>query len=119
MSVASYQQDVIFDIDLENFEQRVLNTSHERIVLVDFWAAWCSPCLVLAPTLIEVVQEYEGSVLLAKLEVDEGDNMKLAGQYQTRGFPTVVLFQNGIEKNRFISARPKSFIREFIDPYLP
>lgn len=118
MSVASSQPEVIFDVNLEDFQTRVLDQSFERIVLVDFWAAWCAPCLVIAPILTEVVTEYNGQVLLAKLEVDEGENMKLAGQYQTRGFPTVILFRQGMEQARFISAQSKSFIQDFINPYL-
>ncbi len=118
MSVASNRHEVIYDVNLENFDQQVLQASCERIVVVDFWAAWCSPCLVLAPILTDVVSEYNGQVLLAKLEVDEGENMKLAGRYQTRGFPTVILFQDGIEQNRFLSTQSKTFIKEFIDAYL-
>ena len=118
MSVASNQHEVIYDVNLRDFEQQVLEASSERIVLVDFWAAWCAPCLVLAPILTDVVCEYDGRVLLAKLEVDEGENMKLAGQYQTRGFPTVILFQNGIEQDRFLSTQSKTFIREFIDAFI-
>ena len=105
----------IFDIDLEDFEQQVIEASHQTPVLVDFWADWCGPCIVIAPILGSVIEEYEGKVKLAKLEVDEGENMKLAGKYQVRGFPTIILFQNGEEKGRFSSAQSASYIREFID----
>ena len=105
----------IFDIDLEDFEQQVIEASHQTPVLVDFWADWCGPCIVIAPILGSVIEEYEGKVKLAKLEVDEGENMKLAGKYQVRGFPTIILFQNGKEKGRFSSAQSASYIREFID----
>lgn len=105
----------IFDINLEDFDEKVLKASHNKPVLVDFWADWCSPCLFIDPILKEVVSEFEGKVLLAKLEVDEGKNMKLAGKYKVRGFPTIILFEEGIEVERFSSARPKSFIRDFIE----
>lgn len=105
----------IFDIDLEDFESKVIEASHTKPVLVDFWADWCSPCLFLAPTLHKVLEQYDGNVLLAKLEVDEGENMKLAGKYQVRGFPTVILFEEGKEVERFSSARPADFIEEFIE----
>ncbi|MEE9351810.1 MAG: thioredoxin domain-containing protein [Thiotrichaceae bacterium] len=105
----------VFDINLEDFDEKVLKASHSTPVLVDFWADWCSPCLFIDPILKEVVSEFEGKVLLAKLEVDEGKNMKLAGQYKVRGFPTIILFEDGIEVERFSSARPKSFIRDFIE----
>ena len=105
----------VFDIDLDDFEEKVLKASHQTPVLVDFWADWCSPCLFIDPILKEVIKEYQGKVLLAKLEVDEGQNMKLAGKYKVRGFPTIMLFEEGIEVERFSSARPKSFIVDFIE----
>ncbi|HIO92736.1 MAG TPA: thioredoxin [Leucothrix mucor] len=105
----------IFDIDLGDFEEKVITASHHKPVLVDFWADWCSPCLFIAPVLKQVLTQYQGKVLLAKLEVDEGDNMKLAGKYQVRGFPTIILFEEGQEVERFSSARPASFIEEFIE----
>ena len=108
----------IFNVQLEDFDERVLNASQQHIVLVDFWAAWCSPCLVIAPVLERVVAEYAGKVALAKLEVDEGENMKLAGRYKVRGFPTIILFKQGAEQDRFSSARPKHFIEEFIESWL-
>ncbi|CAA6818514.1 MAG: Unknown protein [uncultured Thiotrichaceae bacterium] len=103
------------DIDVDDFEEKVIKVSYEKPVLVDFWAEWCSPCLFIAPVLSEVMNDYNGDVLLAKLEVDEGENMKLAGKYQVRGFPTIIMFQNGEEQARFSSARSKSFIEEFIE----
>ena len=108
---------LIFDTSLETFEQDVLQTSHNHAVLVDFWAEWCPPCVVVAPLLEQVVNERAGEIVLAKLEVDEGENMKLAGRYQVRGFPTIILFQNGEEKGRFSGAKPASHIEQFIDEY--
>ena len=105
----------IFDIDLEDFEQQVIEASYQTPVLVDFWADWCGPCIVIAPILGSVIEEYEGTVKLAKLEVDEGENMKLAGKYQVRGFPTIILFKDAHVVDRFSSARPKAFIQEFIE----
>lgn len=105
----------IYDISLDEFEDKVIQPSHKLPVLVDFWADWCGPCLFLDPVLKQVVSEYEGNVHLAKLEVDEGENMKLAGKYKVRGFPTIILFEEGKEVERFSSARPEDFIREFIE----
>lgn len=104
----------VIDVDLEDFEQRVISASHQRPILVDFWAEWCAPCLVIAPHLYQAVEELSGQVLLAKVEVDEGENMKLAGRYKVRGFPTVFLFRDGEPRAHFSSARPMHFIREFI-----
>jgi thioredoxin 1 len=76
------------------------------------------PCLVIAPKLKALIDEYEGRVKLAKLEVDAGENMRLAGKYKVRGFPTVILFIDGEEKSRFHGAKPLSFLREFIDKHV-
>ena len=109
---------LIFDVDLEQFEIEVIQASHERPILVDLWADWCSPCLVIAPLLKRLVDEYEGQILLAKVEVDEGENMKLAGRYKVRGFPTILLINKGEEVARFSGAKPLSFLRNFVDEHL-
>ncbi len=108
----------IFNVDLEQFDDKVLSASDKTPVLVDLWAEWCSPCLVVAPILKQLIEEYAGDVLLAKVEVDEGENMKLAGRYQVRGFPTVILIDKGAEVARFSGAKPLSFIRDFVDTNL-
>lgn len=106
----------IFDINgIADFEERVLKASLRNPVLVDFWADWCGPCLFLDPVLKSVIPEYHGKVLLAKVDTDEDENMKLAGRHQVRGFPTVLLIEHGVEVARFSSARTKPFVREFID----
>ncbi len=107
----------IFDTSLETFEEDVITLSHSQPVLVDLWAEWCSPCIVIAPILKQVVENYDEPLALAKVEVDEGENMKLAGQYQVRGFPTVLLIQYGEEQGRFSGAQPASFIEQFIEQH--
>ena len=104
----------VFDTDLEQFDAEVISASAERAILVDFWADWCPPCISLDPVLKRVVEEYEGRVQLAKVEVDEGENMKLAGRYGLRGFPTVVLFIDGKERGRFSGFKPAEQIRDFL-----
>ncbi len=104
----------IYSVSLDDFEKKVIEASHQKPILVDLWADWCSPCIVIAPILTQLIAGLEGRVALAKLEVDEGENMKLAGRYKVRGFPTVILFQDGEEKARFSGARPASFINNFI-----
>lgn len=104
----------IFDTHLEHFDRDVIEASHVQPVLVDFWADWCPPCLALAPVLERVMKHYAGRLSLAKCEVDEGANMKLAGRYGLRGFPTVLLFVNGEIVGRFASAKPEHWVREFI-----
>jgi putative thioredoxin len=107
-----------YTIHLDDFDTHVLQASHSRPVLVDFWADWCGPCRVISPILEQLIHDYAGQIALAKLEVDEGDNMKLAGRYRVRGFPTVILFKDGNELGRFSGARSKQAIAEFIDSYL-
>lgn len=108
----------IFDVSFEDYDEKVIAASHQVPVLVDLWADWCMPCLVIAPKLKSLIEEYPGRLKLAKLEVDAGENMRLAGKYKVRGFPTVILFIDGEEKARFHGARPLSFLREFVDQWL-
>ena len=103
------------DVNVEDFASRVLSASQQRPVLVDFWAEWCSPCLVLAPVLARVVESYAGALELAKVEVDVGENMKLAGRDRVRGFPTVILFRQGEEQGRFSGAQPVNRVRHFVE----
>ena len=106
----------VFDVNEAGFKEKVLAASEKIPVLVDFWAEWCSPCLTLAPALERVVNEYKGSVVLAKLEVD--DNMRLAGHYRLRGFPTVILFHKGEELGRFGGSRASHWIRDWVGSHL-
>jgi putative thioredoxin len=106
----------IFSVDEADFETQVIASSHQGPVLVDFWAEWCAPCISLAPALERVVNEYEGRIQLAKLEVD--DNMRVAGRYRLRGFPTVILFVDGGESGRFHGSRASRWIREWIVEHL-
>ncbi len=108
----------IIDTDLHHFQHDVLDASHFQLVLVDLWADWCGPCHFLTPVLTRVIPAYDGKVKLAKIEVDEGDNMKIAGRYGARGFPTVLLFKHGEEVARFHGAKPDHLVRELIDAHL-
>ena len=107
----------IFNVDLLSFEQQVLEASHARPILLDLWAEWCPPCLAISPMLEKVIKENQGEIGLAKIEVDEGENMKIAGKYKVRGFPTIILFQHGEERGRFSGAKPAHFIEAFIDEH--
>ncbi len=108
----------IFNVDLHDFHQRVIEASHGTAVLVDFWADWCAPCHAISPHLTRVVSDLAGSVMLAKVEVDEGENMKLAGRYKVRGFPTIMLLRDGEELARFSGARPANWIEHWIGEHL-
>lgn len=105
---------LIFDTHLEHFDHDVIEASHDAPMLVDFWADWCPPCKALTPVLERVIAHHAGRIRMAKVEVDEGANMKLAGRYSLRGFPTVLLFVKGEIVGRFSSAKPEHWVREFI-----
>lgn len=108
----------IFDTDTHHFESDVVEASHRQLMLVDLWADWCGPCHFLTPVLTKVIPQYGGRVKLAKVEVDEGDNMKIAGRHGARGFPTVLVYKNGQEVDRFHGAKPEHFVRELIEKHL-
>ncbi|HEB97613.1 MAG TPA: thioredoxin [Sedimenticola thiotaurini] len=107
----------VFDVDEDGFRERVIEASGEGPILVDFWAEWCSPCISLAPALERVVTDYGGRLRLAKVEVD--DNMRLAGHYRLRGFPTVILFHHGEELGRFSGSHPAHWIEEWLEQHAP
>ncbi len=104
------------DVNEADFAERVLAASAHTPVLVDFWADWCPPCRVLTPVLERLADEYAGRFVLAKIEADE--NMRLAGRYKLRGFPTAILFVKGEPVDQFSGARPPDYVREFIDRHL-
>jgi putative thioredoxin len=106
----------IIDVNEDDFAARVIEASGTQPVLVDFWAEWCPPCRALTPVLERLAGEMAGQFVLAKIDADE--NMKLAGRYQLRGFPTAILFVKGAEVARFSGARSPDFVRDFLDPHL-
>ena len=87
------------------------------MTLVDFWAAWCLPCRMVAPVIDELAAEYEGRVRVAKVDIDsEG---ALAVRYGVMSIPTVVLFKDGKEVKRFIGAQDKQSYRKELESELP
>ncbi|MDQ8032141.1 thioredoxin [Bordetella genomosp. 1] len=97
-----------------SFEGDVLQSSQP--VLVDYWAAWCGPCKMIAPILEEVATEYAGRLTVAKLNVDE--NQETAGKYGVRGIPTLMLFKNGQAAATKVGALSKSQLTAFLDSAL-
>ena len=107
----------IQDITTTDFQQAVLQKSHEVPVVVDFWAEWCGPCRTLGPTLEKLATEFEGSFILAKVDVDS--NQQLAAQFNVQGIPTVIGFRDGGPMDQFTGALPENAIRQWLDNLLP
>jgi len=85
-----------------NFEAEVLTASNSQPVMVDFWAEWCRPCHMLAPTVAEIAHDYAGKLKVMKLNVDEA--MNSAGKYRVQGIPTLLLFKNGQVVEQIVGA---------------
>ncbi|MBD3671533.1 MAG: thioredoxin [Gammaproteobacteria bacterium] len=106
----------IVDVDLDAFDQIVIENSYRAPVLVDFWAEWCNPCKMLMPVLHGLVEEFHGQVLLAKVNSDE--QQELAARYGVRSLPTVKLFRNGEVVDEFSGVVPESAVRDMLEPHL-
>ncbi|MBC7655912.1 MAG: thioredoxin [Frankiaceae bacterium] len=104
--------DHVFDATLAAFEQDVILKSKEVPVLVDFWAAWCGPCKSLGPVLEKLADEFAGGFVLAKVDVDA--EQQLAGYFQIKSIPTVMLLKDGQIVDGFPGALPEGQIREFL-----
>lgn len=96
------------------FTDEVLNS--DTPVLVDFWAAWCGPCRVVGPILDEISIEQEGKLKIAKLNIDE--NQQVAQQLGISSIPTMVLYKNGEMVERIVGAYPKPRILEKVEPHI-
>ena len=97
-----------------DFEKLVLES--DRPVLVDFWAAWCGPCRILAPTLDELALELNGQVTIAKVNVDE--NPRAAQAFGIRSLPTLVLVKDAEVKETVVGAQPKSKLEDVINRHV-
>ena len=103
---------LVFDTTLPNFEQEVILRSKQVPVLVDFWATWCGPCKALGPVLEKLAQEFAGGFALAKVDVDK--EQQLAGYFQIKSIPTVMLLKDGQIVDGFPGALPEGQLREFL-----
>jgi len=101
-------------IDDSNFAQTVLQA--ETPVLVDFWAAWCRPCLLVAPILDELAEEYSGRITIARIDVDQ--NPKTAARYGIMSIPTLLVFKKGEPISQIVGLRPKRELKRDLDAVL-
>src|SRR4029079_10921331 len=88
----------------------------DKPVLVDFWAPWCAPCRMLAPTVEAVAQNFESSASVVKLNVDE--NPQVSQRYGIKGIPTLILFKNGKEEERVVGATSEGAISRLLDKHI-
>ncbi len=88
----------------KNFQQQTKN----KVVIVDFWAAWCAPCRMMAPILNEVSGELTGNSAVGKINIEE--QRSLAEKFKVRSIPTLIVFKNGKELKRYVGVKQKDFI---------
>jgi len=105
---------MIKEINEKTFEQEV--ASSDKVVVADFWAAWCGPCKMLGPVIEEVSNDMEGKAKFVKINVDESP--ALAQKYGIASIPTVVVFENGEVKDTMVGFRPKQDIVKIIESNL-
>ncbi len=97
----------------QEFEEKVLRSS--KVVLVDFWAAWCPPCLAMAPTLHTVAEELDEEVDIVKVDIEATpDNGMLAGEHGVQSIPNMPIFKDGKEVDRLIGTAPKMRLVEML-----
>ncbi|MCB2261519.1 MAG: thioredoxin [Candidatus Thiosymbion ectosymbiont of Robbea hypermnestra] len=107
----------VIAVTAASFRHIVVEGSHERPVLVDFWADWCAPCRMLMPILASLADDYGGKLLVAKVNTEE--EQALAAEYGIRSLPTVQLFKDGRPVDQFMGALPEPQVREFLERHLP
>ena len=89
---------------------------YQGLVMIDFWAAWCGPCRIVAPTVEELAKEYTGKIKVMKLNTD--DNPDIASKYNIMGIPTLMFFKDGRKLDQIVGAVPKQQLKEKIESFL-
>jgi len=101
----------VMDLTDQNFETEVLNS--DKPVLVDFWAEWCMPCRMLAPTIEKIAKDYAGKVKVGKVDTDA--NRDVSMKYGISAIPTVILFRDGKVAQKFVGLRQEKEFKEVLD----
>lgn len=102
------------DITDDSFEKEVLKS--DQPVLVDFWAAWCGPCRMIAPSIKDIAEEYGEQLKVAKVDIDA--NPMIPGRYGIQSIPTLMVFKGGQVVERLVGAMPKERIMARVAPHL-
>ena len=97
----------------ETFQKEVVEKSKSVPVLVDFWAVWCGPCMILKPILEKVTKDYGNKLVLAKVDVQE--NQEIASSYDVMSIPSVKLFKDGEVVDEFVGVQPEAKVREWLN----
>ncbi len=114
--ITNNQTEIKIEVNDDNFEEKVIKQSKDVLVIVDLWAEWCMPCLMLGPILEKITQEYKGKIILAKIDVDK--NPRISQEYRVNSIPAVKFFRNEKLVDEFIGALPESQVREYINKNL-
>jgi len=91
-------------------------TEYKGVVMVDFWAVWCGPCRMIAPTIEELAKDYSGKIKVGKLNTDE--NADIASRFKIMGIPTIIFFKDGQKVDQIVGAVPKPQLKSKIDTLL-
>ncbi len=106
--------DLLVEVGDDNFDQEI--EQHQGVALVDFWAAWCGPCQMIAPAVAQLAEDYEGRVKVAKLDVDA--NQKTAMKFNIRSIPSLMVFKDGAPVDMVVGLVPKENLVKAVEKHL-